>query len=176
MVDHEKSYARFQNWPDNAVVPSTRGALSRGIAWVGRAGGTRWRCAADTSGAGELPATRFPRPAGMPVPGDPGLHLEVTTNLPPGAWLTAAQKQARCRKHGPGSKKAAAGRREARRLASLAGDLRRSGDRLDREAGHRVRRFRTSACRRSAPLIFSGSDDGGKRGPRAKTSGRRSVG
>ena len=36
--------------------------------------------------------TRFPRPAGMPVPGDPGLHLEVTTDLPPGAWLTAAQK------------------------------------------------------------------------------------
>ncbi len=28
---------------------------------------------------------RFPRPAGMPVPGDPGLHPEVTTDLLPGA-------------------------------------------------------------------------------------------
>ena len=39
------------------------------------------------------------------------------------------------------------------------GDLRRSGDRSDREADHRVRRFRTSACRRSAPLIFCGSGE-----------------
>ena len=53
--------------------------------------------------------------------------------------------------------RAAAGRREARRPASWAGHLRRSGDGSAREAGHRVRRFRTSACRRSAPLIFSGS-------------------
>jgi len=28
---------------------------------------------------------RFPRPAGMPDPGGSGLHLEVTTDLPPGA-------------------------------------------------------------------------------------------
>jgi hypothetical protein len=50
--------------------------------------------------------------------------------------------------------RAAAGRREARRPASWAGDLRRSEDRPFREVGHRVRRFRTSACRRSAPLTF----------------------
>jgi hypothetical protein len=55
--------------------------------------------------------------------------------------------------------RAAAQRREARRPASWAGDLRRPGDGPSREAGHGVRRFRTSACRRSAPLIFFG---GGK--------------
>jgi hypothetical protein len=67
------------------------------------------------------------------------------------------------RKRGPKLKhrrkampRAAAGRREARRPTSLAGDLRRSEDRPDRKAGHGVRRFRTSACRRSAPLFFFG--------------------
>src|SRR4051812_30717259 len=39
-----------------------------------------------------------------------------------------------------------------------AGHLRRSGDGPDREAGHRVRRFRTSACRRSAPSFFKGAE------------------
>ena len=56
--------------------------------------------------------------------------------------------------------RAAAGRREARRPASWAGHLRRSGDGRDREARHRVRRFRTSACRRAAPLIFRGAENG----------------
>jgi hypothetical protein len=41
------------------------------------------------------------------------------------------------------SKRAAVERREARRPASSAGDLGRTRDRPDREAGHRVRRFRT---------------------------------
>src|SRR5437588_1542858 len=41
--------------------------------------------------------------------------------------------------------------RRARARVMGLGDLRRSGDRPDREAGHRVRRIRTSACRRSAP-------------------------
>ena len=59
-------------------------------------------------------------------------------------------------------KNAAAERRKARRPASWAGDLRRSGDRSDRETDHRVRRFRTSACRRSAPLIFRGERKTGK--------------
>src|ERR1043165_7265601 len=59
------------------------------------------------------------------------------------------------------SENAAAERRKARRPASLAGGLRRSEDRPCREAGHEVRRFRTGACRRSAPLAsFRG---GGKR-------------
>src|SRR2546423_9163911 len=53
---------------------------------------------------------------------------------------------------------AAAERRKARRRAYPAGDLRRSGDRPDREAGHGVRRFRTSACRRSAPPRFWGAE------------------
>src|SRR5215213_843395 len=35
---------------------------------------------------------RFPRPAGMPVPGDPGLHLEGTKILPPGAWLIGGRE------------------------------------------------------------------------------------
>jgi hypothetical protein len=69
------------------------------------------------------------------------------------AWGCAG---AHLRKRGPQPKNAAAERRKARRSASWAGDLRRSGDRPVREAGHRVRRFRTSACRRSAPLIFFG--------------------
>src|SRR2546423_15080454 len=58
------------------------------------------------------------------------------------------ESAARCRKEDT-----AAERREARRRAYPAGHLRRPGDGPDREAGHRVRRFRTSACRRSAPLI-----------------------
>jgi ribosomal protein L44E len=58
------------------------------------------------------------------------------------------------------SENAAAGRREARRPASWAGHLRRSGDGSARETDHRVRRFRTSACRRSAPLIFWGAENG----------------
>ena len=49
--------------------------------------------------------------------------------------------------------RAAAGRREARRPTLLAGHLRRSGDGSARETDRRVRRFRTSACRRSAPLL-----------------------
>jgi hypothetical protein len=49
------------------------------------------------------------------------------------------------------------------------------GDRPCREAGHGVRRFRTSACRRPAPLIFSGS--GNRQGaPAPFEPGWRSVG
>ena len=64
---------------------------------------------------------RHPLPAGMPVPGDPGLHLEVTTDLPPGAWLIGGANA--YRKAWPGIEKTAAERREARRPTSLAGDL-----------------------------------------------------
>src|SRR5205085_1852544 len=68
----------------------------------------------------------------------------------------------------------AAERRKARPARVMgSGDLRRSGDRLDREAGHRVRRIRTSACRRSAPLIFLGSRNGqGASGALRETGGR----
>jgi integrase len=56
---------------------------------------------------------------------------------------------------------AKAERREARRPASWVGHLRRSGDGSNREAGHRVRRIRTSACRRPAPLTLgSGNRQG----------------
>ncbi len=50
------------------------------------------------------------------------------------------------------------------------------GDRPDREAGHGVRRFRTSACRRSAPLIFSQGAENRRGAPAPCQSGRRSVG
>ena len=80
------------------------------------------------------------------------------------------ESAARCRKEN-----AAAERREARRWAYPTGDLRRSGDRPCREAGHGVRRFRTSACRRSAPLVFLGSEK--RQGhPPPIQPGRRSVG
>gem|GEM_PF-5987288 len=56
------------------------------------------------------------------------------------------------------SENAAAERREARRSASWAGDLRRSGDRPDREAGHGVRRFRTKRLSAfCSPHFFFGS-------------------
>src|SRR5712691_6148279 len=52
-----------------------------------------------------------------------------------------------------GLKNAAVERREARRPTLLAGDPWRSRDRPDRKAGHGCgEKFRTSACRRSAPL------------------------
>src|SRR5947209_1362739 len=76
---------------------------------------------------------------------------------PARSWLMAALKRAAESAARRRKENAAAERREARRPTSLAGDLRQSGDRPDREAGHRVRRFRTSACRRFAPLIFWGS-------------------
>jgi len=69
------------------------------------------------------------------------------------------------------SENAAAERREARRPTSLAGDLRRSRDRADREAAHRVRRIRTSACRRSAPFIFSRRAEKRRRGTRPPLNG-----
>jgi hypothetical protein len=87
------------------------------------------------------------------------------------------------RKRGPKPKhrrkampRAAAERREARRPTLLAGDLRRSGDRPDRKAGHRVRRFRTSACRRSAPLIFFQGAENRRGAPAPCQPGRRSFG
>jgi len=59
---------------------------------------------------------------------------------------------------------AAAGRRKARRPTSLAGDLRRSGDRADREAAHRVRRSAPAPVGALLPF-FSGE--------RKKTKGIR---
>src|SRR5215216_277002 len=53
-------------------------------------------------------------------------------------------------KRGPRTEIAAVERREARR--SWTGDLRRNGDRPDREAGHEVRRSAPAPSRRSAPL------------------------
>src|SRR5207342_969906 len=88
-----------------------------------------------------------------------------------GAWAKArppaVESAARRRKEN-----AAVERREARRPASLAGDLRRSGDRPDREAGHGVRRSAPSASRRSAPLNAGAyGDDGGPRAAKNRGSG-----
>src|SRR5215216_2384119 len=57
-------------------------------------------------------------------------------------------------KRGPRTEIAAVERREARR--SWTGDLRRNGDRPDREAGHEVRRSAPAPSRRSAPLALRG--------------------
>jgi hypothetical protein len=80
------------------------------------------------------------------------------------------------RYHRKAMPRAAAGRREARRPASWAGHLRRSGDGPSREAGHRVRRFRTSACRRSAPPHFFRERRKTKGHPPPIQPGRRSFG
>ena len=109
-----------------------------------QAGGTRRRCAADTSGAQgsrkRSPCCVVPAPGRHAGPGRPGAPPGGHYGSPARSWLTIAMRKHR-RKRGPGSKNAAAGRREARRSASWAGDLRAlPEDRLDREAGHRVRR------------------------------------
>src|SRR5436305_1594059 len=122
----KKSYARPKNLPDNARQPAHLGSLSRGIAWVGRAGGTRRRCAADTSGA-RLKKARLRGPRGRQA-----CRTRATRGSTWRSLRTSRQELAdvgallRRRKRGPGSKKAAAERREARRSASSAGHLRRS--------------------------------------------------
>ena len=84
--------------------------------------------------------------------------------VPPGDTTIPRQELAdrrKCRKARPDAvvrtPQQSAERRARARVMGL-GDLRRSGDRLDREASHRVRRIRTSACRRSAPLFFKGAE------------------
>jgi hypothetical protein len=52
-------------------------------------------------------------------------------------------------------------RREARRPASLAGDPWRSGDRLDRKAGHRVRRSAPAPVGAPPPLVVGGAPENG---------------
>ena len=119
--------------------------------------------------AGAAPAlpARNRHPGGVGAP--PGGTTVPCQELADRRRKSARESAARSRKEN-----AAAERREARRPASLAGDLRRSGDGSARETGHRVRRFRTSACRRSAPLIFSGAetDEGA---PAPSRTGRRSF-
>src|SRR5215204_2073806 len=76
-----------------------------------------------------------------------GRHYE----RPARSWLTAGRDNKWSdEKRGPRTEIAAVERREARR--SWTGDLRRNGDRPDREAGHQVRRSAPAPSRRSAPL------------------------
>src|SRR5215210_978727 len=76
-----------------------------------------------------------------------GRHYE----RPARSWLTSGRDQKWSdEKRGPRTEIAAVERREARR--SWTGDLRRNGDRPDREAGHAVRRSAPAPSRRSAPL------------------------
>src|SRR5215208_4903883 len=82
-------------------------------------------------------------PGGLRTP--LGRHYE----RPARSWLTSGRKWLD-EKRGPRTEIAAVERREARR--SWTGDLRRNGDRPDREAGHAVRRSAPAPSRRSAPL------------------------
>src|SRR5437763_16726059 len=108
------------------------------------AGARQFRAFAGAAPAGVLTHSTHPGGGGAP-PGDTTIPCQ---ELADGGAKSAAESAARRRKEN-----AAAERREARRWAYPAGDLRRSGDRPIREDGHRVRRFRTSACRRSAPPL-----------------------
>src|SRR5215216_2916267 len=72
-------------------------------------------------------------PGGLRTP--PGRHYE----RPARSWLTSGRKWPD-EKRGPRTEIAAVERREARRSA-WTGNLRRTGDRPDREAGHEVRRI-----------------------------------
>src|SRR5215204_5154872 len=84
-------------------------------------------------------------PGGLRTP--LGRHYE----RPARSWLTSGRGQKWSdEKRGPRTEIAAVERREARR--SWTGDLRRNGDRPDREAGHQVRRSAPAPSRRSAPL------------------------
>jgi hypothetical protein len=98
-----------------------------------QAGGTGWRCASDTSGSGPSgPLTRPPRPAGMPVPGDPGLHPGDTT-VPPARSLADQTAQMPFGKRGPGPKRAAMERRKAR-LPAPGSRPRKGQDHVQRRA------------------------------------------
>src|SRR4051812_23102216 len=89
------------------------------------------------------------------------------------SWLTAARKRAAESAARRRKENAAAERRKARRRAYPAGDLRRSGDRLDREAGHRVRRSAPAPVGALLPLIFGGAekDNGAARAPQQAGGG-----
>ena len=128
------------------------------------AGARQFRASA---GAAPALSARNRHPGGVGAP--PGGTMASCQELADDRWAQCARESAARRR----KENAAAERREARRPASWAGDLRRSEDRPDREAGHRVRRFRTSACRRSAPLIFRERKQ--TKGTRPPT-GRRSIG
>src|SRR5438067_9804652 len=78
----------------------------------------------------------------------------------------------RCR----GQKSPQVERREARRPASSAGDLGRTRDRPDREAGHGVRRFRTQRLSALCPPCCGGTrDDGVPRAAKNRGSGALAV-
>jgi hypothetical protein len=79
----------------------------------------------------------------------PGGTKASCQELADGGAKSAAESAARRRKEN-----AAAERRKARRGAYPAGDLRRSGDRLDREAGHRVRRSAPAPAGALLPSFF----------------------
>ena len=68
-------------------------ALSRGIAWVGRAGGTRWRCGADTPGRIGSDPHAAPAPGRHAGPGRPGAPPGGHYGPPARSWLTASHKR-----------------------------------------------------------------------------------
>src|SRR5215208_7913769 len=86
---------------------------------------------------GAAPAHRFRTPG----PGRPsGLHLGANLRAPRQELADVQVANGLDEKRGPRTEIAAVERREARRSA-WTGNLRRTGDRPDREAGHEVRRI-----------------------------------
>src|SRR5215216_7583855 len=80
-----------------------------------------------------------------------GLHLGANLRAPRQELADVQVANDLDEKRGPRTEIAAVERREARR--SWTGNLRRTGDRPDREAGHEVRqRSAPAPSRRSAPL------------------------
>ena len=159
--------------------PARRGAPSRGVLMAEQAGGGRGDarpCSGGRCGKPRRLVRRLRCRLATGSPGGCGTRPGGTTTPARGArWTGWRQLPA------PGSadrelKNAAAERREARRPASWAGHLRRSGDGPDREVGSRGAAFRTSACRRSAPLIFFGGAKRQRAPGALRETGRRSVG
>src|SRR5215204_5214142 len=102
---------------------------------------------ASSGGVLEMEQGAAPDPGGLRTP--LGRHYE----RPARSWLTSGRKWPD-EKRGPRTETAAVERREARR--SWTGDLRGTGDRPDREAGHEVRRSAPAPSRRSAPSPLEG--------------------
>jgi len=110
-----------------------------------------------------LPArNRYPGGVGAP-PGDTTVPCQ---ELADDRWARCAIDESAARRR---KENAAAERRKARRPASWAGDLRRSGDRSARETDHRVRRSAPAPVGALLPLIFLGSGKG-RRAPGARSN------
>ena len=107
-------------------------------------------------------APSYPGGVGAP-PGDTTVPCQ---ELADDRWARCAIDESAARRR---KENAAAERRKARRPASWAGDLRRSGDRSARETDHRVRRSAPAPVGALLPLIVLGSGKG-RRAPGARSN------